>query len=111
MRAENLWHRATYVFVFTSDEKLLVQRRTMIKDYCPGYLDPAPGGVIGAGESYAENAVRELEEEMGIRDVPLEHVSTFKYEDDVTHCWGVLLGSSSSSSAALMLAVSLERLV
>lgn len=33
-----------------------------------------------AGETYEENAYRELEEEMGIKGVPLEHLFTFYYE-------------------------------
>ena len=54
MRRERLWHRATYVVVRHEDgggsagdedqQFLLAQRRTNIKDYCPGKLDPAPGG-------------------------------------------------------------------
>jgi ADP-ribose pyrophosphatase YjhB (NUDIX family) len=60
----------------------------MLKDYCPGYYDPASGGVVQAGETYAHNAERELAEEMGVSGVPLEHCFTFLYEDDVTKCWG-----------------------
>ena len=44
MRAENLPHRATYVFVLDSDGRLLVQRRTDTKDLFPGYYDLAAGG-------------------------------------------------------------------
>jgi pyrimidine 5'-nucleotidase len=126
MRRENAWHRATYVLVrhealhvdqhgdHPSDVHVLVQRRSMIKDYCPGKYDPTPGGVVGHGEDYAENAVRELKEEMGI-DVVLmrdggdrpqeglhdntgsgsatsEHTLvrkfTFPYQDERVKVWG-----------------------
>ena len=98
MRLQNLWHRATYILVrheSSHDDMLylLVQRRSMQKDYCPGKLDPTPGGVVGFGESYAENATREIEEEMGI-DVSetsphtMTKLFNFPYQDDRVRCWG-----------------------
>ena len=65
MRSENLPHRATYIFVFDRAGRVLVQRRTAIKDMHPGYYDLAAGGVVAAGESYEDNAEREAEEEDG----------------------------------------------
>jgi len=91
MRLNKLCHRATYIFLKRpSDNKLFVQKRSPIKDYCPNYLDPTPGGVVGVGESYADNVVRELGEEMGLSsaDVALKRLFTFKYEDDRVDCWG-----------------------
>ena len=89
IRLNNLPHRATYIFVRRpSDNKLFVQRRSSIKDYCPNMLDPTPGGCVGKGESYAQNAERELEEEMGLKDVPLKRLFTFHYKDERTNCWG-----------------------
>ena len=43
----------------------------MIYIYLPTYQ---------TGETYEENAYRELEEEMGIKGVPLTHLFTFYYE-------------------------------
>jgi pyrimidine 5'-nucleotidase len=109
MRLRNLWHRATYVLILHHDHRddalvvnddsdddwhnvrVLVQKRSLQKDYCPGRLDPMPGGVVEYGETYRENAVRELEEEMGIV-VPsyasLNWLYTFPYEDDHVRVWG-----------------------
>ena len=56
MRAGGLPHRATYILIFNAAGELHVQRRTMTKDVYPGYLDPAAGGVVLAGESYEESA-------------------------------------------------------
>jgi 8-oxo-dGTP pyrophosphatase MutT (NUDIX family) len=68
----------------------------MLKDYCPGFFDPTPGGVgmpsnlivilltlglVAAGESYEVTNTREVQEEMGIGGVPMEHLFTFYYED------------------------------
>ena len=87
MRARNLRHRATYIFVFNSAGDLYVQHRTVTKDVYPGYWDLAAGGVVLDGESYEASAVRELEEEMGIRGVPLEPWFDFYFEG-AGKCWG-----------------------
>ncbi len=88
MRAQRLPHRSTYILVFNSQGELYVQKRTMTKDVFPGYYDPAAGGVVLAGESYEEGAYRELEEEMGIRGVPLTWLFDFYYTDERTRVWG-----------------------
>jgi len=88
MRAKRLPHRSTYILVFNSQGQLYVQKRTLTKDLFPGYYDTAAGGVVLAGESYEEGARRELEEEMGIRDVPLSWLFDFFYSDDLTRVWG-----------------------
>jgi len=88
MRARNLSHRATYILVFNSSQELFVQKRTLTKDVFPGYYDPAAGGVVLAGESYLEGAARELEEEMGIREVPLEFLFEFHFGNERSRVWG-----------------------
>jgi ADP-ribose pyrophosphatase YjhB (NUDIX family) len=54
----------------------------------PGYYDPATGGVMLADESYEQGAIRELEEEMGIRNVSLTWLFDFYFADDRTRVWG-----------------------
>jgi isopentenyldiphosphate isomerase len=89
MRAKHLPHRSTYILVFNSRGDLYVQKRTLTKDVFPGYYDPAAGGVVLAGESYETCARRELEEEMGIRDVPLTWLFDFYFaESERTRVWG-----------------------
>ena len=99
MRLYNLWHRATYILVKHEAEHvgqhedcyILVQKRSRHKDYCPGKLDPTPGGVVGYGETCMENATRELEEEMGIvcdEKNELKRLFTFSYEDERVRVWG-----------------------
>ncbi len=88
MRAQNLPHRSTYVLVFNSQGHLYVQKRTLTKDVFPGYYDPAAGGVVQAGESYDDSARRELEEELGVRGVPLTWHFTFYFANDRTRVWG-----------------------
>jgi len=89
MRGENLRHRATYAFIHDGNGYFLVQKRSALKDYCPGYWDPTPGGVVAAGESYHLTNRREVEEEMGIPSTtPMEHLFNFYYEDQRVKCFG-----------------------
>ena len=88
VRSENLPHRTTYIFVFDRRGRVLVQLRTAIKDMYPGYYDLAAGGVVAAGESYEENAEREAEEELGIRDTVLVPKLDTYYEDERNRCFG-----------------------
>lgn len=88
MRAKRLPHRSTYILVFNSQGQLYIQKRTQTKDVFPGYYDLATGGVVLAGESYEAGAARELEEELGIRDVRLTKLFEFYFEDENNHVWG-----------------------
>ena len=89
MRQKGLIHRATYAFIRTSTNYFYVQKRSMLKDYCPGYYDPTPGGVVDAGESVDLTNEREIEEEMGItQPLGIEKMKDFFYEDERTKCWG-----------------------
>ncbi len=64
------WHRALHVWVAGSDESgssfLMFQRRSPRKDTWPHRYDATVGGHYRAGESFTD-AVREIEEEIGIR--------------------------------------------
>ena len=88
VRSENLPHRATFIFVFDRRGRVLVQRRTPIKDLYPGFYDLAAGGVVAAGESYEACAEREAAEELGVRGVPLEPRFDFYFEDERSRCFG-----------------------
>jgi isopentenyldiphosphate isomerase len=88
MRRDRLIHRATYALIRDSNNYFYVQKRSMLKDYCPGFFDPTPGGVVAAGESYEVTNRREIEEEMGIKGVENKHLFTFYYEDHRIKCFG-----------------------
>ncbi|WP_368164033.1 NUDIX hydrolase YfcD [Aeromonas sp. R6-2] len=90
IRRDNLAHRATYILVRRSDGRVVVQRRTLCKDFCPGMLDACCGGVVSAGEQYDESALRELAEELGVQGVPLHGFGTFYSRSDLYHVWGGL---------------------
>lgn len=66
VHARDLRHRAVHVFAFTPRGELLLQKRSHLKDTCPGLWDSSAAGHLDVGESYAACAVRELEEELGL---------------------------------------------
>ncbi len=82
MRRDRLQHRAVAVAVFGSDGRLLVHRRSDHKDLWPGQWDIAAGGVVSAGEDYAEAAARELAEELGVDASSLELLGEGRFRDD-----------------------------
>ncbi len=76
VHAQMLIHRAVHVFVFNKRGDLLLQKRSLLKDLCPGLWDSSVSGHLDAGEAYDAAAVRELDEEMGIAlDWPPEEIA------------------------------------
>ena len=53
--------------VFDADHRMLIQQRKETKTYCPGCWDVSAGGFVLAGEGSLEAAVRETEEELGLK--------------------------------------------
>jgi isopentenyldiphosphate isomerase len=83
MRERRLPHRCTYVLVFNRCRELFIHLRTPTKDIHPSHWDVAIGGVLAAGEDWAEGTRREILEELGI-DAAAEELFPFRYDDDKT---------------------------
>jgi len=62
----DLIHRAVHILVLNPEGLLLLQKRSLHKDVQPGKWDTSVGGHVRFGQSYAEAALREAEEELGI---------------------------------------------
>lgn len=60
------WHRTTHVWVLGEGGRILVQKRSALKDTYPGCWDVSAAGHITAGDQSRMSAVRELGEELGI---------------------------------------------
>ena len=64
---KNGWFHATvHIWLFTSDKKILLQKRALTKKVFPGIWDISVAGHIGAGEEVLEGAKREVFEEIGL---------------------------------------------
>jgi isopentenyldiphosphate isomerase len=86
LRQRGLIGRGSYILLFNSVGEICVHRRTLSKALYPGYWDVAAGGMVLEGESYAESA-RELEEELGVADVPLLEHAHFFYDAPESRLW------------------------
>ena len=60
------FHATAHIWFFTSDEKILLQKRALTKKVFPGIWDISVAGHIGAGEEVLEGAKREVFEEIGL---------------------------------------------
>ncbi len=67
VHAEKQRHRAVHVLVFNKTGELLLQKRSAWKDREPLKWDSSAAGHLEPGESYETGALRETEEELGIR--------------------------------------------
>lgn len=72
-----LIHRGVHIFIFNSDEKLLLQKRSIKKDLYKGYWSSSAAGHVKSGETYEQTAKTELKEELGI-STKLRKVCDFK---------------------------------
>ncbi len=79
MRKETLMHRGSAIFVENSKGGILIHKRTETKDVFPGFYDASFGGAVVEGETYEENAKRELEEEAGLKNIKLKFLFITKY--------------------------------
>lgn len=67
VHAEGLWHRAVHLFVRNPSGAVFLQKRSHLKDSKPEKWDSSASGHLDSGEDYLTSAVRELEEELGIK--------------------------------------------
>ena len=70
---QKLLHRAVHLLVYDRDKNLLIQKRSAKKDTYPLHWE-CVGGHLGPGEKYADAAVRELDEELGLPPEGMERL-------------------------------------
>ncbi|WP_406257029.1 NUDIX domain-containing protein [Streptomyces nigra] len=86
--ARGLRHRCVFVEARDAEGRLFVHRRTPTKLVFPSHYDMFVGGVVGAGESYDEAALREAEEELGVSGLPRPvFLFKFLYDDGAGQTW------------------------
>ncbi|QLC73618.1 NUDIX hydrolase [Pseudomonas sp. LPB0260] len=93
--------RGTFILLFNSAGQLCVHRRTLSKALYPGYWDVAAGGMVLAGESYAESATRELAEELGIAGVELCEHERFFFDQAGNRLWCAVYSAQSDAPLVL----------
>ncbi|WP_442513153.1 NUDIX hydrolase [Pseudomonas promysalinigenes] len=101
LRERGLIGRCTFILLFNGAGELCVHRRTLSKALYPGYWDVAAGGMVAAGEAYAESAARELAEELGIEGVSLRFHERFYFNQPDNHLWCAVYSAVSDAPLRL----------
>jgi isopentenyldiphosphate isomerase len=72
--ADKLWCRTTNIFVLNSNGEVLCHRRSLDKENYPGAWSTHFGGHIVEGESFKMGALKEVQEEVGLKINPYQLV-------------------------------------
>ena len=75
---DGLYHRIVSIFVIDNQGRMLLQLRGPNVKLYANCWDQAAGGHVDAGFSYEQAAINELAEELGIHDMPLKSLGTFR---------------------------------
>lgn len=62
-----MWCRSTNVYILSPDGELLCQQRSLNKERYPGVWSTHFGGHVSADETFKINALKEVEEEVGLK--------------------------------------------
>jgi isopentenyldiphosphate isomerase len=62
-----LLHREIHVYFITKNKEIIFQHRAKDKDSYPDLLDATVGGHVEIGDSYEQTAIKETEEETGVK--------------------------------------------
>lgn len=73
---KGLPHRVSVIYLLNDKGEILVQKRS------DGRLDHSSAGHVDAGETYLQAAQREVEEELGVKNVELEEVGKI-FNDEI----------------------------
>ncbi|MDD2376467.1 MAG: NUDIX domain-containing protein [Clostridia bacterium] len=74
------YHRTVHVWIINDKKELLLQKRSATKENHPNYWDISCAGHISTGETAINGAIRELQEELGIKvsEEKFEYLETLK---------------------------------
>lgn len=86
---KGLLHQVVRITILDETGHILVQKRSGNKELFPGRWDNSAAGHVDAGETYEQAAYRELEEELGIKDVTLEKMGD-DYYIEVHDDWRIM---------------------
>ncbi len=79
----SLLHTVAHVLVFRGDGSLVLQKRHLGKDICPGLWDTSAAGHARPEEQPKQAAARELREELGVSYAPLRFLYQYIWRTEV----------------------------
>ena len=76
------WHKVAFVFVVNDKGEIILQKRSPEKQTNPNKWTASASGHLSSGDSDIEGALRELEEEIGVKatEDELQYLCTVKYQ-------------------------------
>jgi len=78
-----LLHREIHVWFYTPKDEIIFQLRSKNKDTFPNLLDATVGGHVELGSDYISTALKEMEEETGIKAQPKDLKLITKFHKNV----------------------------
>ena len=76
------WHRCVHIWIYSSANQILIQKRAINKSAFPNFWDVSVAGHVIAGETLEEAAKREVFEELGlnINQKKLQKIGTYAFD-------------------------------
>ncbi len=87
---KGLHHATVHVWLYTDNQKILLQKRASVKKVFPNLWDVSVAGHIGAGEKIETAAIREVKEEIGISIKEADLIKIGLRKDEIVHPNGIL---------------------
>ncbi len=85
---KGLWHRVAHVWIYNSNKEIMLQLRAKDKEVYPNVWDISVAGHIAAGEKEIVSAMREVEEEIGLkieeRELKLLNIRNVQFTTNTT---------------------------
>lgn len=80
IHSKGLYHNTAHIWLYTKAGEILLSQRAASKTICPLLWDVSVAGHIDAGESLLTAAIREVQEEIGlkIQEQDLEKIGVFE---------------------------------
>lgn len=84
------FHPTVHIWLYTSDKKILLQKRAANKKVFPGLWDISVAGHVTTGEDIEKAAIREIKEEIGLdlHSNQLYKIGTRKHQ--INHANGII---------------------
>lgn len=83
----NEYYRVSVLRLTNSQWDILIAQRAFSKSHNPGQRWPAVAGTVEKGESYEENIIKEIEEELGVSDIYCTKWPKYKIEKERHYFW------------------------